>query len=271
MSANNGHTIHCRAAHKSAPHANIEFLMPRRTLAGTTRRSDIVTSLLRSVIQSREVRAGERLPTERELARQFGMGRLVVREGLRALESQGVVTVKRGAKGGYYVEDLNARCISQPLTSALTLARISLEDLLEARLGLEDEIIRLASRRATRLDLTRLRENVEDTKRLAAEGAAADLRQKVHDFHLLLAEAAQNPLYTVMMHSIIAVIISYMEALGYDSIVSKKTIAEHEAVVTALESRDSAGAEKLLKEHIVNDKQRLTRRAKKRPIGPDNR
>ena len=100
----------------------------------------------------------------------------------------------------------------------------------EARLGLEGEIIRLAAQRASRVDLELLRENVDQTKRLAAEGATTELREKVHDFHLLLAEAARNQLYRVMMHAIIAVINSYMDSLGFTPIVSHNTIGEHEAM-----------------------------------------
>lgn len=199
------------------------------------------------------------------MARQFGIGRLVVREGMQVLQSRGIVAVKRGCLGGYYVQDLNPRQISQQFTSALSLARISLDDLLEARLGVEGEIIRLAVIRATRSDLDKLRLNVDETKRLAAANATTELREKVHEFHILLAEAAQNPLYTVMMHSIIEVINSYMDKLGYSSIVSKKTISEHEAVVQSLEARDHAVAENLLKDHIINDERRLKRRAQGRP------
>jgi DNA-binding GntR family transcriptional regulator len=63
----------------------------------------------------------------------------------------------------------------------------------------------------------------------------------------------------IMMHSIIEVINSYMETLGYNAIVSKKTIAEHEAVLKCLEANDSAQAQKLLEIHIINDEQRLKR------------
>lgn len=237
--------------------------MPSRKVPGAERRSDMLTTLLTSIIQSGQIQPGERLPAERELARQFGMGRLVVREGMRTLQSQGIVTVKRGCRGGYYVEDLNPRRLSRHLTSALSLAHISLDHLLEARLGVEGEIIRLAGNRATRDDLNRLRANVDDTKRLATANAPAELREKVHEFHVLLAEAAQNPLYTVIMHSIVEVINSYMDRLGYNSIVSKKTISEHEAVLESLEQRDAARAETLLRDHIVKDEQRLKRRSQR--------
>ena len=207
----------------------------------------MLSTLLTSMIQSGQIRPGDRLPAERELARQFNMGRLVVREGMRTLQSQGIVSVKRGCQGGYYVEDLNPRRLSQHLTSALSFARISLNDLLEARLGVEGEIIRLVTNRAKPEDLRRLRANVEDTKRLLAAGASTELRKMVHEFHILLAEAAQNPLYTVIMHSI----------------VSKKTVIEHEAIVESLEQQSFATAEHLLRDHIIKDEQRLKRRAEK--------
>src|SRR5882724_8027920 len=236
--------------------------MPSHLTSEKTRRSDDLTNIIKSEIHSRRIRPGERLPTERELAAQYKMGRLVVREGLRTLESQGLVTVKLGSKGGYYVEDLSPQKVSIPLTSALKFADISLENLLEARLGLEGEIIRLASKNATRRDVKKLRENVELTK-LLAEHSAPTLVDKVHEFHLLLAEASHNPIYLVMMHSIVTVISATMRTLGYRSIVSEKPLGEHEQIVESLERQDFVEAGERLRQHIVNDEKRLLQRAKK--------
>jgi len=235
---------------------------PPHLTSEKTRRSDDLTNIIKSAIQLKQIRPGQRLPTERELAAHYKMGRLVVREGLRTLESQGLVTVKLGSKGGYYVEDLSPRKVSMPLTSALKFADISLENLLEARLGLEGEIIRLAAKNATRKDVRKLRDNVELTK-LLAETSASALVEKVHEFHLLLAEASHNPIYLVMMHSIVEVIMATMRTLGYRSIVSEKTLDEHEQIVESLERQDFVEAGERLKLHIVNDERRLLQRAKK--------
>lgn len=227
------------------------------------RRVDIVATVLTRAIMNGRIKPGERLPSEREMAQQFGVARLVVREALRSLETTGLIQVKRGVKGGCFVREQSPRHFSKSLTNMLYIGRVSLQDVLEARLGLESNILRLAVERATRADLKKIDQNVRETKALTASDSDPALREKVHEFHLLLAQAAKNPLYTLMMHSILDVIDAYMKALGYASLVSKHTIKEHEDIFRFMTSQNSEKALAALQSHILADNHRLSRRAAK--------
>jgi GntR family transcriptional regulator, transcriptional repressor for pyruvate dehydrogenase complex len=226
------------------------------------RRVDIVANILRRAVLKGTIAPSERLPSEREMAEQFGVGRLVVREALRSLESMGLIEVRRGVKGGCFVRDFNMRQISRSLRNVLSIGRVSLKDMLEARLAFESEILRLAIERATSEDLERIETNIRETKALAANGSE-QLKERVHEFHLLLAQTSKNPLYLLMMHSILDVIDEYMTALEYDSVVSLKTVREHEEIARCLRPRNRAKALTALCGHIMKDNRRLARRATK--------
>src|SRR5690348_4880688 len=99
------------------------------------RRVDVVTSHLRKAIVDGRAKAGEYLPPEREMAKQFGVARLVIREALRALESSGFVEIKRGVKGGCLVRESSPTHLSRSFTNMLNRGRITLRHLLEFRLG----------------------------------------------------------------------------------------------------------------------------------------
>lgn len=225
------------------------------------RRVDEVAALLRRAIADGEVKVGEHFPSEREMASQLGVGRLVVREAIRGLESAGLIKVKRGINGGCFVREATPDELSRSFSNLLHLARITLRDLLEVRLGFETAIISAAIERATPSDLKKIKENVEQTRALAKEGATAQLRDRFDEFHTLLADATHNPLFSLLSLSILDIVNQYMSALHYTSIVSRKTIKEHEAIYEYLAKRDAANAIESVCEHIKEDNRRFSRRA----------
>jgi GntR family transcriptional repressor for pyruvate dehydrogenase complex len=89
--------------------------------------------LLRRAIADGQVKVGERFPSEREMASQLGVGRLVVREAIRSLESAALIKVKRGINGGCFVCEATPGDVSRSFSNLLHMARISLQDLLEVR------------------------------------------------------------------------------------------------------------------------------------------
>lgn len=126
----------------------------------------------------------------------------------------------------------------------------------------ESEILRVAMECATSEDLEQIERNIQETKPLAAAGSDRP-KDKVHEFHLLLAQASKNPLYLLMTYSILDVSNEYMSALRYDSVVSLKAIAEHEEIAKCLRSPNCSKALSALCSHIAKDNLRLARAATK--------
>jgi DNA-binding FadR family transcriptional regulator len=227
----------------------------------SARRVDEVAAVLRRAIEEGRVKVGERFPSEREMSAQLGVARLVVREALRSLESAGLVKIKRGVNGGCFVHEATPHDVSKSFSDLLRMARVSLRDLLEVRLGLEAAIVSSAIERATKTDLSKLQENVVQSRALLKNGSSPELRERVDQFHLLLAEATHNPVFLFLTHSILDIVNQYMVALHYTSIISPKTVKEHEIIFGFVSARDRANSIRATLEHIREDNRRLARRA----------
>src|SRR5437879_13000396 len=104
---------------------------------------------------------GSKLPPERHVVREFGASRVAVREALRALEHRGLVEVRQGSAGGYFIRELDATTVVRDLSTLFRLGRVSLAQVAEARALLEPESARLAAARVTDHELKRLGECLE--------------------------------------------------------------------------------------------------------------
>ncbi len=227
----------------------------------SARRVDEVAEVLRRAIEDGRVKVGERFPSEREMSAQLGVARLVVREALRSLESAGLVKIKRGVNGGCFVHEATPHDVSKSFSNLLRMARVSLRDLLEVRLGLEAAIVSSAIERATKNDLSKLQANVERTRALLKNGSSPELKDMVDEFHVLMAEATHNPVFLFLTHSILDIVNQYMTALHYTSIISPKTVKEHEIIYGFISARDRANSIRATLEHIREDNRRLARKA----------
>ncbi len=158
-----------------------------------------VADALRAQIVTGVIPAGERLPSEAELAQLFGVGRTTVREALRVLVSQHLIETTRGVRGGSFVSDPDPARAIEDFAEAIGLlvktSRLSIADLLDARLLLEPAAARLAAQRAT------------DFSAAAVEAAARAARDDIDpsgfvppiDFHTQVLAATGNPMLTMML------------------------------------------------------------------------
>ena len=120
-------------------------------------------------IVSGELTKGERLPTEREIALSYGVSRNVVREAIRALSKDGLVTVRQGS--GTFVADATSRALGDSLSLALRVGglRRNLAALIEIRQIIEPSVAGLAAERATPEDIRKLEGEVETMERAFAD------------------------------------------------------------------------------------------------------
>src|SRR5438552_8839163 len=122
------------------------------------RASCSIADQIRTAIVTGQLKEGSRLPPERELAEQFGVSRVAVRDALRALEAMGLIEVRVGARGGAFVTVPSGSVVGQTMSDMMMMQAISPEDVVEARLIVELGTVTLASARATEDDLARLRD-----------------------------------------------------------------------------------------------------------------
>src|ERR671930_1037396 len=125
------------------------------------RASSAIADQIRTAIVTGKLTAGERLAPERELAEQFGVSRVTVRDALRALEAMGLIEVRVGARGGAFVTVPSGSIVGQTMSDMMMMSAVTPEDIVEARLVVELGTVTLACARATDEDLARLRELCE--------------------------------------------------------------------------------------------------------------
>ena len=135
-----------------------------------TRASSAIADQIRSAIVSGRLPQGERLPPERELAAQFGVSRVTVRDALRALEATGLVEIRVGARGGAFVRAPSGSLVAQAMTDMMLMSEAGTEDVVEARLIVELGTVTLACARATDQDLERLAELMQQGEAELAAG-----------------------------------------------------------------------------------------------------
>jgi GntR family transcriptional repressor for pyruvate dehydrogenase complex len=198
---------------------------------------------------------GDRLPPERDLAEQFGTSRTSVREAMRVLEALGVVEVKPGGDNGAVLVTHPARAFRDILQYQLALRHIDMPALVEFRIVLESWTAGTAAERREADVLERL-ENV--LAAMAGEMAYTQFQEFDSAFHLEIARASGNDLFALTLEGARTTIeramleaIAAAAAADWPS-TQARLVEEHNAILKAIATGDSAAATALMTAHIRN-------------------
>jgi len=217
----------------------------------------IVAQIERAIFDGR-LQQGDKLPAERQLVREFGASRVAVREALRALEHRGLVEVRQGSAGGYFIRELDAGPVVRDFQTLFRLGRVSLAQLVEARSMFEPESARLAALRASEPDIKAVLAALEARSETGAPGRRR--RSLDAEFHRLVAAAARNPVHAVVTNALTA-LQSNVVGGRPDLTVEDDTaiVTAHRAVYEAIVARDPEAARAAMHAHIIDIEQRLGR------------
>jgi GntR family transcriptional regulator, transcriptional repressor for pyruvate dehydrogenase complex len=198
-------------------------------------------------VQKGDLKPGDQLPAERELAEQFGVSRTAVREAVKALREKGLVEAYPGK--GTFITNGSSNPMRQSLDRMMRSAQVdATSSLVEVREILEPEIAALAAVRATEENLNSLREAVavmDAAKRDPDAYIEADL-----DFHLELAEAAANPLILSLIDSIIGVLREQRMRIFEVDGGPDRGQYHHKKILEAMEHQDAQGAREAMRAHL---------------------
>ncbi len=159
-------------------------------------RVEQVSEALAAYIERAGLKAGDRLPAERELMAALAVGRSTIREVIRRFEALGVIATRRGS-GSYLRKPVSAATIHMPLSLNTADLRDALLQTLEVRRGIEAEASAVAARRRTDDDIAVIEEKLEEMERVhLAKGTSGpeDLA-----FHLAVYDATHNPLFRQLL------------------------------------------------------------------------
>lgn len=207
---------------------------------------------IRQLIETGELRSGDRLPAERELAAQLGVSRTVLREALHTLAAYGLVELQHGR--GVFVAAGSAHATAQRLALSMTSDEATplLHDLFEVRRTLEGAAAEWAAERATPEQIADLRANLLEGIVLyqasqvdAAAAGALDAR-----FHAALAAATNNRVLMSLMAALVdELAIARERSLAIPGR-ALRSLHQHEVVVMAIEERDAPAARRAMLEHL---------------------
>jgi GntR family transcriptional repressor for pyruvate dehydrogenase complex len=152
--------------------------------------AEVVANRLMALIKSGTLRAGDRLPTEAQMALAFGISRAPLREALKALTVMGLINSRQG--GRYSVSDLSSARLLAPFNVSFAAVNYDAQGHFEARSAVDLELVRLASLRATDAERSRIVELAIDGRNLQGDQSAFRLLDV--EFHESINVAAHNPL-----------------------------------------------------------------------------
>jgi GntR family transcriptional regulator, transcriptional repressor for pyruvate dehydrogenase complex len=210
---------------------------------------------IQAMLVERKLKPNDRLPSERELADQFGVSRTVVREAVKGLAAKGLLTVGVG-RGGTTVRAPSAASMTEIMTLFLRGEHQALDTrhLIEARQVLEVSIAGLAAERRSAADLTAMRAILEKTKDIAdvTSFVTWDLA-----FHNALAQATHNPVFPLFLDSINELMIE-VRRLGYQtSGAATRTYRYHHAIFVEVERGDADAARHAMHRHLLESARTL--------------
>lgn len=195
----------------------------------------------------RDLPPGTRVPSERRLMQELGVGRSTVREALNGLALLGVIEVRHG-QGAFVVDDSTAPGESGALEAALE--RGVTKEFIEARLVVEVEVARLAAQRRTDEDL-RLIEETLDVQQRRLDGDLEPLMDVAANFNIVLAEAAHNEVLAGIIQSFVALMIERAPKIYALPGFREWDIVEHRGLYDAVRDQNADLAAERMHEHIL--------------------
>lgn len=211
--------------------------------------STLVAGQIQQAIREKKFGTGERLPSESELCSQFGVSRTAVREALRILTAQGLISVVKGK--GIFVRESFSDIVTDPmrLYLQLHLEQSYVMDIIKARQIIEPSIAASAALYHTKDDMKRLQMDIEEMK--ACMEGFSELALLDMQFHLNIAKASQNSIMPLILHPIhrlLPEIKSTVYATNEDA--RESALEWHGKILAAIVRRNSEGAFDAMTEHL---------------------
>lgn len=215
---------------------------------------DIVRQVREAILDGK-LRAGDRLPAEKELVARFAVSKHTLREALRALEAMGFLSIRKGSGGGATVLEVDMKTTRDSIANFLHFQNVSVLDLSQVRKLVEPQLTRLAAEHLSADGLERL----VRTHRLCHDALVRgeNIYKYEIEFHRILAEASANPVCVLIqdfVNSLLGDIKSHLKpGLGF----LKQVLAAHDRILDAVQARDPERAAAEMYLHVCEVEQAL--------------
>lgn len=217
----------------------------------TRRTFEEICERIRDRLASGDLKPGDKLPAERELAQQLGVGRNALREALRSLEIAGVVELRKGVKGGAFIRSGDPDRMNVLMQDMFSLGSISVAELAETRVHVQDLVMRLACERATEEDFAALESNIDRTEVMTAEGRFLERVEMSREFYRLLGSSTRNAVVAMIVHSVTEILMQFVnQRVAAGGKPQPNLVARRREILSALRARDATRACELMRKHL---------------------
>src|SRR5919107_366848 len=209
--------------------------------------SSQIVAAVRDALFARTIKPGGFLGTEKDLAAQYGVSRIVARDALRTLEALGVVEIRMGKGGGARIATGNPQLFAEALAVQLDLTGVSAAEIMDAQRAIETLGAELAAENATKSDIAKLRRLL-----IEAEAVIDDLdafTRLSRDFHLAVAEASHNRVLVVQLISLEHISWPRHNATATPAL-ARRVLDSHAKLTELIARGDAKGARTFMDDHV---------------------
>lgn len=210
--------------------------------------TELVVQRIKELLQRGELKAGSRLPPERELAEMLGISRPSLRTALKALSVMGIIRAKPGA--GTFIAEARPEIFAEPMEFMTLIHNTKTAELFEARRIIEAGLVELAAERATSEHLKAIAAEIEGMRR-SLNDPEKFLKHDV-GFHQALATAAGNKVMSGVMDTVAALLLQVRRESIARSSDKEDAVEWHERIYEAVRQRESRRAKEILTAHLVS-------------------
>jgi DNA-binding FadR family transcriptional regulator len=199
----------------------------------------LVAERLISMIRDGHYKAGDRLPSQRELVEKLKVSRPTLREALSGLKMLGYLEARPGA--GYYTREMQPSEVLDLSVVSVLVSEETIRLLYEARAILDTQLAELAAVRATDTEIARMTDHLQESERLGLDTSLESIRQGFH-FHQLVAEATHNPILAQIESTLLELCVRCGPRLFDQPLTPGGSVRTHRQLLEAIRSRDRAAA-----------------------------
>ncbi|MGD9973065.1 MAG: FadR/GntR family transcriptional regulator [Desulfatirhabdiaceae bacterium] len=211
--------------------------------------SENIVDQIRKAILKGELKIGDRLPSEKDLAKNFGVSKASLREAYRVLEAYGLLEIKQGMSGGAFVKQVDLKTIKDGLVNYFFFQNPSIHEYTEIRLFIEPQVVKLCASLIQEDDIVFLENNISEMeKELDGENFMSDLDCA---FHKKLVDITRNSVISLIVESVQTALINVKRMLHMDHAFLMMVCEGHKRIVSALKERDAEKASQVMLQHIL--------------------
>ena len=238
-------------------------MVTSRSVFSSVRTQSLASRIVNQVIEALfagQLEPGQFLGTEAQLTETFRTSRVPIREALGRLEALGVVTIKTGAGGGATIAEGRPDQFATALAVQFMLVQVSVEEIFDARIGIECRAAQLAAELATDAE-------IEELRRLLAKVMAPNLSrrasvERILAFHGAIVEASRSRTLITLMHALEHALLNLFNAVEPDAAAKTLRYEGLQGILERIAARDGEGAFTAMRGHLMNRRQSMIYRLK---------